>query len=385
MAIPATYPAASARLRTNPDYVLELRDRLSTEEAALLDVPGGEHLFGLLRPRRDGLSYRAVDNDTALLLFTLATSGPLPAFAREKLGPDCDRVIADLVLGDVLQIERDGVFLSGPDAQSAFFPEQTAPARGRTAQLSMDALRYGARLGPLDPATLMYRLYAFNRSPLTPAWQRRLPGPDDVLAHLGLAPGGPLDRAASRSWVRHGSTGGWLSWSSRVTRAAASDFTYKLYLSPTIEALPSLMAIWLEESPRLSAFSFKVGRDASGLLRPDKFVAYFASLDDLAHAGQTLATRAAGCPAQGVPFTAGITTDGLLSWGIDPPGRVERKSWRLWVAEHAAGSLASAQARAASEPWSFALRRLQLAGVDTDSWQPSGAWRSDAEEEANVR
>ena len=42
------------------------------------------------------------------------------------------------------------------------------------------------------------------------------------------------------------------------------------------------------------------------------------------------------CPAHGVPFTAEISPDGLLSWGADPPGRsfsdgADSTSWRMWV------------------------------------------------------
>nr|NLI50508.1 hypothetical protein [Propionibacterium sp.] len=379
-----TEPLAAARLRTNPAYEVVVADRLTGDEADLFrSLAGGGDLFGLLRPDRAGLSYKAVDAETALLLFTLATPGPLPSFARAKLGPDCDRVVADLVLSGVLEVEGEGGFRSGPDAEPALFARPATAGRGRTGQLSLAALRYGQRLGALEPSELASRLYAFNRAPLTPAWQRRLPGPDAVLDHLGLGPGGRLQPRLTAAWAAHGPDRGWLSWSSRAVRAAAEPgaLTYKLYLSPTLEALPELVEAWVAASPRLRAFSFKLGLDAAGLLRPDKCVAYFATLDDLARAGDVLSAAMQGLPAQGVPFTAGITADGLLSWGVDPPRRGTGRSWRLWVAEHAARSLAAAAARPAAaggtEPWLFALRRLQVAGVDTDTWQPTGAWRAD--------
>lgn len=384
-------PAAAARLRTNPDYEAVVADRLTGEEADLFRSLGEDGaLFGLLRPRRAGLSYKAVDADTALLLFTLASPGPLPAFARARLGPDADRVVAGLVLDGVLQVEGEGGFRSGPDAEPVLFTqrEPVAAGHGRTGRLSLAALRYGQRLGALEPDTLAGRLYGFNRAPLTPAWQRRLPDPAAVLDYCGLGAGGRLARELAASWQRTGGPDhGWLSWSSRAVRPVTvpDALTYKLYLSPTIEALPELVAAWVRDSPRLRAFSFKMGRDAAGLLRPDKCVAYFATLDDLAHAGGVLAATARGCPAQGVPFTAAVTADGLLSWGIDPPRRGAGRSWRLWVVEHAARSLAAAAAAgpstsAAAEPWLFAVRRLQVAGVDTDTWQPTGTWRSDVME-----
>jgi hypothetical protein len=78
----------------------------------------------------------------------------------------------------------------------------------------------------------------------------------------------------------------------------------------------------------------------------------------------------------------------LLSWGFDPPpdkGALawrERESWRLWVTNRLAIALVSAKRRGAAgiEPWQFALERLRLENVDTDTWAPTGSFvRSAAE------
>jgi hypothetical protein len=69
----------------------------------------------------------------------------------------------------------------------------------------------------------------------------------------------------------------------------------------------------------------------------------------------------------------------LLSWGIDPPPEEQalpwliRESWRLWVTNRLAVALiaSSTEDTANLEPWRFALRRLQLEGVDTRSWTPA--------------
>jgi hypothetical protein len=87
----------------------------------------------------------------------------------------------------------------------------------------------------------------------------------------------------------------------------------------------------------------------------------------------------AGCPAQGVPFTAQMTEDGLISRGIDPPpdnalpGWMERESWRLWVTNRLATAILAAtpERGGGMEPWQFALRRMRLEGVDTATWTPS--------------
>jgi hypothetical protein len=82
-----------------------------------------------------------------------------------------------------------------------------------------------------------------------------------------------------------------------------------------------------------------------------------------------------------VPFTAAVTLDGLLSWGADPPvpgDGAAATSWRLWVSECLGGYLCDVRASGSGElePAQFALERLRLAGIDTETWVPSsGMWR----------
>jgi hypothetical protein len=153
---------------------------------------------------------------------------------------------------------------------------------------------------------------------------------------------------------------------------------YKLYVSPALDGMPEASAAVagsLTTSP--GARGFKVARDLVGLCRPDKIVAYFDRMDDLRHGASRIVEELAGTPAHGVPFTAAITLDGLVSWGVDPPSnRVARTSWRAWVVERLAEYLRAAGQDEDVEPWRFALERLRLAGVDTDSWVPAhGIWR----------
>ena len=117
------------------------------------------------------------------------------------------------------------------------------------------------------------------------------------------------------------------------------------------------------------------------MLRPDKLVAYFGSFEQLSLAAEQLARSLDGCPVHGVPFTAALTADGLLSWGLDPPAG-ERllpwqtgESWRVWVAHRLAIALLAARGAGATaiEPWHFALERLALEGIDTGTWTPSAA------------
>jgi hypothetical protein len=79
-----------------------------------------------------------------------------------------------------------------------------------------------------------------------------------------------------------------------------------------------------------------------------------------------------------VPFTAALTGDGLLSWGMDPPhsdqipGWRGVVSWRLWVTNQLARAMLRARVLTGGgmEPWQAALLRLRLAGVRTQTWLP---------------
>jgi hypothetical protein len=130
---------------------------------------------------------------------------------------------------------------------------------------------------------------------------------------------------------------------------------------------------------RSASFSWKVGADVYGLLRPDKIVVYFERFADLQETAASLSERLKGCPAHGVPFTAQLGAAGLLSWGVDPPAEEDlrlpwpqRESWRLRICNRLAAALVlakrSQQPRISASL--FALERLRLEGIDPRTWTP---------------
>lgn len=387
---------ADARLRANPDYELVLLDRLDAAQRELLaQADADADLYGVLRPRHaDRLAPCAVSADTALLFLTLAEPAPLPGYVRARLGEEAGRTIARLVLDGVLELERDGAYVSGPEAGALLASPRAEAGSGRVGELSRAALRYAQELTHLPPDRLAHRLYAYGTLPLAPRLRRRLDGPAAVARATGLAPGGPARAALAAGWVEADGGDAQAHWRQWRAHAASGPHrvpgggSWKLYVSPALDALPeAVAAVAGELAGARGAIAFKVGRDLRGVCRPDKLVAYFDRLDDLRAGAERVRERLAGCPAQGVPFTAAIGGDGLLSWGADPPSEppsAPRTSWRLWVAERLAEQLAAARGRDADAdadgreqlaPWQFALQRLQLSGVDTDSWVPaSGMW-----------
>jgi hypothetical protein len=379
---------ASATLRASPGYELVLLDRLRAAEREAVAAAGEDEVYGLLRPAPgSGLEPRVVSPDTALLFTALAEEGPLPAYARAQLGPAAERTVARLVLDGVLEVRHGARYLSGPEASSLLLGDRSLAGRGRIGELSRAALRYGQALGEIDERALAIRVYAYGRLPLSPFQRERWPDEEAVDEWLGLLPGGRAHRPLREGWVEAGKDAPgshWRSWTPRSVSAAARRSggapRYKLYVSPATDSLPDALEAVAEALCGSSGLSgFKIARGADALARPDKLVAYFDRLEDLRRAADELAGRLGGCQVHGVPFSAPVTADGLLSWGADPPptGAGFRGSWRLWIAERLAEYLLLARRSAPGEmePWRFALERLAVAGVDTDTWAPtSGIW-----------
>jgi hypothetical protein len=328
---------------------------------------------------------RAADADTALLFLTLGDAARLPSYVRDRLGPEADRAVARLILDDVLQVEHAGGFVSGPPATDALQPRGAAGGRGRIGELSSAALRYAQELaaGGLPEEQLALRLYCYGTQPATPALAARLGERSALDAHLGMDDGAAGRGPLLSSWLsvppEPGERAYWRSWCPRRARPRSLAASYKLYVSPDLDALGVALAAVagsLVKAPGLAAF--KLAADIRGLCRPDKLVVYFERLDDLHEAAARLHRELDGCPAHGVPFTAAVTTDGLLSWGADPPELDgATASWRLWVSQRLAEYLADGGSDDL-EPWQFALARLRLDGIDTDTWIPASRMWDDA-------
>ena len=375
-----------ATFRANPEYELVLFDRLPDAQKELFhDLCRDEDFYGVLRPRPgSGLGVKSVCRNAALLFLTLKEPGPLPAYVRRTDGPARDKVLTQFVWDGVLQVECGGRFCSGAQAGLLLPVADTDElGRGVLARLSLAALRYAQALAVDDIARLSARMYFCNRLPVTPRLSRQFPSPRHVADHLRFGPGGRAGALLEAHWSRAADAPGreaWCLWDHGAAGPTRWDSagTYKLYVSPGFGALGDVFPEVVEVFTAMKVPRFKAGRTLAGLLRPDKVVAYFPSFDPLAQVAAALARRLAGIPPHGTPFTAELAGDGLLSWGVDPPGSQkalgwqERESWRLWVTNRLAAALLAARAAGVGplEPWQAALQRLRLEGVDTATWAP---------------
>jgi hypothetical protein len=376
-----------AEFHANTEYQLTLFDRLPPEQQdALRDLAKDPDFYGVLIAREGNTgNMKSVCRDTALLFLTLSQPGRLPAYVRTTLEEKCNQTIAELVLDGVLKIGREGRFVCGPDAYDLIYGERLrTEAQGTLAQLAQAALEYAQALDIDDSARLSARLYFYNRLPLSPRWGRRFPETEAVAAYLGITSGGGNRRLLEGRWARINlppQLDGWFMFASRAALPpeAESRQRYKLYVSAQPDSVRDAFEAVVQVVNESPAHHFKVGNDASGLLRPDKIVIYFWDFAALQEAAKQIEKRLVGCPAQGVPFTAAIRKDdGLLSWGIDPPSEKgalawqERESWRLWVTNRLATALLAARGAKTGglEPWRFALERLRLESIDTATWTP---------------
>jgi hypothetical protein len=270
------------------------------------------------------------------------------------------------VLDGVLQVAVADGWRSGPGALPG--EDNAGVGEGRLAETAVRALRCAQALAPLGADAIAARLYRYGRRPVTAAWRRRLGDETSVARFCGLE-GGEAGQALAGRFVETGERSYWRLWRARDPPRREAGPMHKLYVSPEPDAIAAVLAVAGETLHEASAL--KLARGLEGILRPDKIVAYFADLDDLHAAATRMRAGLAGHAAHGVAFTAAVTSDGLLSWGVDPPaaGPAGSESWRLWLCRRLADELVAARG-ASPEPWRAALARLRLDGVDTTTWVP---------------
>ena len=376
-------PVLDGTFRANPDYDLKHFDSLPAGQRELFSaLKGDPDFYGVLSPRNGSpLPLKSACSDTAVLFLSLRETGKLPSFVTSKPGPDMNQAVAEMVLAGVLQILHEGELLHGAPAFDAVCESSGGGhAASEIAQLSRDALLYAQTLPFRDANLVASRLYGYGRIPATASWKKTFPNEEAVRRCLSIHDDGKNAARLNRRWKefpRDPENDGWIFWQSVSGIAGRRGAACKLYVSPHPSFLREGFEALASAAERTGANAFKIGRDLSGVLRPDKMVAYFSQFEQLREAADRIATELKGCIAQGVPFTAQIGSP-LVSWGTDPPMEkdlpvwLSRQSWRLWVVNRLAVSLLMAKQGppANMEPWKFAVDRLRLEGVDTDTWTP---------------
>lgn len=341
---------------------------------------------GVLKPiAKRWLGVRAVDAVAAELFRSVAKPKRISPALLRMLGRERNRVLATFVLDGILDIESRHGFVTGADAHHVIVSRSVDMARATsaTARLSLSALRHAIALPIDDAEELASKLYFYNRRPVTPQWRERLTDPGAVEGFLRIGPGSRTRALMDRLWSAHDAPAeidGWNAWSpvAHPARGRTTDGTFKVFISPAPEQAADAVEALVDALAACGPAPFKVPAGPYALMRPDKIVVYFNDRAAMTAFIRTVRPRLAGLRAHGVPFSADITRDGLLSWGLDPVdsalpwSTVNTQSWRIAVTSRLARSLILA--RHAMTPnvdgVCFALDRLSLDPVDVRSWTP---------------
>jgi hypothetical protein len=261
-------------------------------------------------------------------------------------------------------------YLAVAELLASMYPPMAAAHRplGRLAQLSIEGLQHAQALGVESIAVIAMRLYGWNRLPSSAS--RRLGGEPVLLSSKSIA-------AAGAAWIQVAPgppVSPWCIWRPRGETPQHAGPVWKVYVSPQPRHLADAVVSALAAATGLPVLSLKYGGDAAGILRPDKLVIHLSHFDAVHQLAARLLQSLDGCPVHGVPFSAELDGNGLISWGCDPPtGSADARigpSWRTWVTYLLAEGLTGA-CPAGSEPWQAALHRIARAGVDPFTWTPS--------------
>lgn len=349
------------------------------------DVLSDQDVFGLFVPDVPGndLSPKIAYKDVALLYYFLQTEGTLPYFIRNGYDDQINLTLARLVLDGIFEICIDGRFVSGAAAQAVLYKENKSiqSSTARLPAISEKAIRYVLKLNEPDARSIARKLYCYNTMPAGKRNYTQISDSSSVEKYLGIT--ADMQKRHLQGWKKQSPTRefNWISWYRRhVTHVSdySNQPTYKIYISPSVDALPNVFNQFISVLPSTRATSFKVGACLQGLLRPDKLMIYFKNYQDLTHAAQILVANLTCDQVQGVPFTCPIDSEGLLSWGIDPPRAeilkdMEGGSWRAGITDKIA--IAAGQARAENirnqDAFDFIMKKLSLLGVDPPDWTPN--------------
>lgn len=379
-----------ARIRANPRYQLVAWDHLEGPPTVI--AHGASDSYGILRAcvepadaARSPPPVAVVSRDLALLLFSIREPAVVPELLRSLLGARAERELERLIRERIVEICQTGEYVSGTVALEALGRSSVARLGGGVlSELAKRALEHASLFVDEGVMRVAERLYRYHRIPVSPRWRDLVPDARAAARFLGLDAHGTNAAMVAAGWrVVDGEpmSDGWFAWRREelVISPHSRRAAFKLYVSPLPDHLPDTLARSARALAAKGCVDLKVARDAGGFLRPDKLVAYFSSRAEVVTAAERLRAELAGIPAQGVPFTAELSGDGLLSWATDPPsyGREdERASWRSWLCQTLAGALIGAVEDRSADPCAAALERLGFEGVDVRSWSPTAAlWK----------
>lgn len=357
----------------------------STHTGAIAKIQDNEidqkDFFGLLVHKENNDS-RMIDCQTALLLYALQTASLLPTYLMQELDTSTIKDIKYLLSLGILELEvrttkGEVKYLSGAEALSRLDAKDSKNAVSLSS-INLKAISNAYTLLPLDHQALASSLYRFNHKPVSKALLTKLYDAKSVKEFFKLDTKEGAKEFYSH-WHPLENKEGWIGFINQndfIHKNLKDLQTYKLYLSP--DSLDTFQNIFFEVTQLLhkaDAFQFKIGDDAYGLQRPDKWVAYFYDKESLYHAINLLEKNIDNIHAQEVPFSGKSNLD-WLSWGKDPQQRQEEAmSWRWLVCTEVAHGIIE-QSKMISDnsnienTWSHIASRLERENINPNTFEP---------------
>jgi hypothetical protein len=375
--------------RSNPVCELvEFGNLQLSDREALLGLVNDPELFGIFKVNTPGFLpvCKVAYKEVALLFYYLQEPRKLPFYIKNTFDDDINATIAKLVVENILEIKSKDFWLSGIAAQGLLFKEKIFAKIPQQqllpiAYLSAKAIEYVLQLNFLDTRTIASRLYCYNTIPVSKQNSEIPDSAKKTQEFLGIYTNHSLRDNLLKYWYKHTLSNEfhWHMWSrkDKISRGLYKNAVYKLYISPAPALFPGVFAKSVEILSMTAALGFKTGIDRHGLLRPDKFMVYFHHYDQLMDAAAILEKELKGFKSQGVPFTAQLDDNGMLSWGVDPPKSAGTEnlaggSWRGHITEQIA--MAVIRVKELQLPHQSAIEyimnKISLDWVDPLTWCP---------------
>jgi hypothetical protein len=379
------------KFRQGQVYQLTEWNKLNNDKKEALSALQDEsEVYGIFEPiiPSKNFSYKVAYSDVALLFFHLQHSNKLPHYLIYRGDHKINETIAAMLLDGIIEVEWEGKFVSGPNALPAIYDDDTISETHLPtylSQLSYKAIYYAWMLNHADERSIASHLYTYNTIPWDASMKLNFYKKHSVKEFLFSRIDDGSIKMINEQW-QSTQNKDWLSWSRKTTEKFINDRsqgTCKLYISPLANDLPE---VFLKSIPVINtsdAVSFKIGNTLQGLLRPDKMVVYFYSQGSLFKTAGILSNKLKGYVSQGVPFSAQLDDNGLLSYGEDPPDDemqhgLESGSWRTVIGDKLAPILL--QAKEAKMNWprtiTYIEATMQATGFDIRNWEPTHQFNS---------
>jgi hypothetical protein len=123
----------------------------------------------------------------------------------------------------------------------------------------------------------------------------------------------------------------------REIEAEQNKYIYKLYLGLDPKILSSSFDLVIDQLLQLDPIGVKWGATQKHLLRSDRFIVYYHSMNQIVKASEIVMQAINGLHFQDVPFTMRINPTSVVSYGIDPVGASQKQiSWRSEICKNIA-------------------------------------------------